>query len=243
MDILGVSLDQLMMQLLRWIHFIFGVIWIGHLYFLNLVNGPFEKGLDASLKKPVVPALRPRALFWFRWGAMFTFVSGVVYLAYELHLAPDAFAHFFGHYPVSLSGKVLSFQPAFKNWWITLGAFFGTVMWFNVWFVIWPRQKRILAGIATGNKPADFDQLVSVATLASRVNVFLSFPMLFAMGARSHFPTLDIQTTFIWMGIVTAVGFLIAYVFIFKMAPAVGKEFLAMMPAAPAAPAAPTSPK
>ncbi len=241
MEILGVGLDQLMLQLLRWIHVMFGVIWIGHLYFLNFVNGPFEKGLDAALKKPVVPALRPRALFWFRWGAMFTFVSGVVYLAYELHLAPDAFANFFGHYTVGAKGTVMGFRPEFKNWWITLGAAFGTIMWFNVWFVIWPRQKKILTGIATGNKPADFDQLVNVALLASRVNVFLSFPMLFAMGARSHFPTLDIQTTLTWMGIVVAAGFSIAYVFIFKMAPAVGKEFLAMVPAAPAAP--PAAPK
>ncbi len=234
---LGADVNAIVLQGLRWIHFMAGVIWIGHLYFFNFVNGPFEKGLEASLKRPVVPALRPRALWWFRWGAMITFISGISYLGYDLQAKPNGMISFFGSYEVMPNTLRQVYRPAFGNWWITFGASLATIMWFNVWFVIWPRQKKILAGIATGNKPADFDQLVAVAGLASRVNTYLSFPMLFAMGARQHFPTAGIQNTLIWMGIVFVVGIAIARVFIYTFAPAVGKEFLAMMPApAPAAP-------
>lgn len=71
---------SLIEHLSRWLHILAGIIWIGHLYFFNLVNGPFEGKLDAATKKMVVPELRPRALFWFRWGAAFTWLFGVVLL-------------------------------------------------------------------------------------------------------------------------------------------------------------------
>src|SRR5687767_8752505 len=73
--------------LLRWIHVLFGIIWIGHLYFFNFVNVNFEKSLDATMKKPVIPQLRPRALWWFRWGAMITMLSGVTYIIWEQFVA------------------------------------------------------------------------------------------------------------------------------------------------------------
>ena len=76
--------------ILRWLHFIAGVTWIGHLYFFNFVNGPFVKTLDAGTKKIVVPQLAPRALFWFRWGAMLTFLSGWAYALWKVFIAADA---------------------------------------------------------------------------------------------------------------------------------------------------------
>ena len=78
----SVSLDGATLFLfgLRWLHFIFGITWIGLLYFFNFVNGPFAKTMDAETKKKVVPQLMPRALWWFRWGAMITFLSGWTYI-------------------------------------------------------------------------------------------------------------------------------------------------------------------
>src|SRR3989338_4061643 len=84
-----ISLDATTIGLfaLRWFHFIFGIIWIGLLYFFNFVNGPFAKTMDANTKKLVVPQLMPRALWWFRWGAMFTFLTGWLYIGAKLHLS------------------------------------------------------------------------------------------------------------------------------------------------------------
>ncbi len=72
---------------LRWLHIVAGVIWIGHLYFFNFVNVPFGKTMDADTKKKVVPQLMPRALWWFRWGAMWTMASGILILAIKGHTA------------------------------------------------------------------------------------------------------------------------------------------------------------
>ncbi|MBI4566080.1 MAG: urate hydroxylase PuuD [Planctomycetes bacterium] len=214
-------------MLLRWIHFLSGITWIGHLYFFNLVGGSFEKTLDADNRKKVVPQLRPRALWWFRWGAMFTMLSGVVYIIWEQF--------------------IMSPQPMFstwfsegKNWWITMGGLFGLIMWYNVWFIIWPRQKVIIPAVASGNKPADFDQLVATAGKFSRVNTYLSVPMLFGMGGRSHFPVGDsVGPNLAWMVAVIVVGIGTAWYFIYKVGPKVGTEFAA--PASP--PAAPPPPK
>ncbi len=149
--------------LVRWIHVIAGITWIGHLYFFNFVNVPLQGALDDAGKKAVNPHLMPRALWWFRWGAMITFLAGLTLFVTTYMYEP-------GNGFVAANSLLLSEgQMTARSVWILFGMLLGTVMWFNVWFVIWPRQKRILAGIATGNKPADFDQLVNVATLASRV--------------------------------------------------------------------------
>ncbi|MBI3270238.1 MAG: urate hydroxylase PuuD [Planctomycetes bacterium] len=223
----------------RWFHVFFGIIWIGMLYYFNFVNGAFEKGLDASLKKPVVPALRGRALWWFRWGAMLTFLTGAVMFLILMHqsMASEEVGGWF----YSKKGAALT-----GHWWITMGALFASVMWFNVWFVIWPRQQKLLTGIATGNKPADFDQMVNTATFASRMNTFLSIPMLAGMVGSQHpiFPAGDETWTLLGMVIVTGLGFGLAYHLIFKTAGVVGKEFANMVApaAAAAAAAAPAAP-
>ncbi len=183
---------------LRWIHFIAGIIWIGHLYFFNFVNGIFAKTLDAETKKKVVPELMPRALFWFRWGAMFTWITGVSIILYRIHRG---------------GMEVMS-----SSWgqWIGIGAVLGTIMWFNVWFIIWPAQKKIIPAIKAGNAPDA--KLVANAMQASKINTYLSVPLLFCMGAASHLPFI----TPIWIGVCFVVGFGIVWK-LYKIAPNVGK--------------------
>ena len=156
--------------LLRWIHFIFGVIWIGLLYYFNFVQGEFFKEIDASAKNIAIQKLVPRALWWFRWGAMFTFLSGLFVFTGTLHTG----------------------FPWHSGWglFILIGAGFGTLMWFNVWFVIWPNQKVVIASanqVISGGQPiAEAAARGARALTASRTNVVFSFPMLFFMGAARH---------------------------------------------------------
>jgi uncharacterized membrane protein len=161
--------------ILRWAHVIFGIIWMGHLYFFNLVNVPFQGGLDKELKPKVNPALLLRAFYWFRTAAMYTFILGWVLFLWHYvgpeHLISDQTT---GHF----SGRAM---------WILFGALLGTIMWFNVWFVIWPRQKQILGGMAAGTPHPDAAKLAATAGKASRFNTYASGPLLFAMLAAPHF--------------------------------------------------------
>jgi uncharacterized membrane protein len=216
---------DIILQLLRWTHFFFGIAWIGHLYYFNFVQGHAEKALSGDQKKVVVPNFRGRAIWWFRWGAMVTFLSGLAYLLYQQFVATQ---NMFGGWFSSSSGL-----------WITFGGLLGSIMWFNVWFVIWPRQQVIIASVAgQREKPADFDQLVAVAGKASRINTYLSVPMLFGMGARVHF-TLTTGQTWIAMAVVFAAGFGIAYHVVNQVASKVGTEFVPAVAAPAAPPAAP----
>ncbi len=227
----GSTVHAVVLQILRWAHFFFGIAWIGHLYYFNFVQGAAEKALDGPMKKIVVPNFRGRAIWWFRMGAMVTFLTGLAYILYQ------EFAATSNHF-----GGWLSFAPGGagpSNAWILFGATLGTIMWFNVWFVIWPRQQVIIAAVGgKREKPADFDALVAVAGKASRINTYLSVPMLFGMGGRSHFPIASNWGEQIgwWVG-VFAVGFGVAYHVVNSAAGKVGKEFLPDAP--PAAPAAP----
>ena len=157
--------------ILRWIHFMSGITWIGILYYFNFIQGAFLNEVEAGTKADVTTKLMPRALWWFRWGAMFTVIAGLLIYFNKLgQLGPEAF--FNSSYGVS----------------ITLGGAMGLIMWFNVWFIIWPNQKVIIAA-ANGSGPADaVGNKPRVAFLASRVNTMLSIPMLFFMGAASHMP-------------------------------------------------------
>ena len=177
---------------MRWLHVIAGIIWIGHLYFFNFVNVPLQGVLDDAAKKAVNPKLMPRALWWFRWGAMITFLAGLVLFTLQYMYTPgqgfganSTFLDVDGH----LTGRAT---------WILFGMLLATIMWFNVWFIIWPAQKKML----TGKVPQD--KLPAVrkrALLASRTNTFLSGPMLFGMLAPAHY------------GAVNGVTLLVAIVF------------------------------
>jgi uncharacterized membrane protein len=161
--------------IIRWAHVIFGIIWMGHLYFFNLVNVPFQGGLDKELKPKVNPALLLRAFYWFRNAAMATFILGWVLF----------FWHYFG--PEHLISDQTTGRFSGRAMWILFGALLGSIMWFNVWFVIWPRQKKILGGLAAGTPHPDAAKLAVPAGKASRFNTYASGPLLFAMLAAPHF--------------------------------------------------------
>jgi uncharacterized membrane protein len=221
------TFHAIVLQLLRWTHFFFGVAWIGHLYYFNFVQGLSEKALTPEQKKVVIPNYRGRAFWWFRWGAMVTMLSGVIYILYE-QFVPTGAPMFKGWFDSS------------KGFWITFGGGLGLIMWFNVWFKIWPRQLIIIGSIAgKREKPADFDALVAGAGKFSRINTYLSVPMLFGMGARSHFAAFSTAGTLVTMAVVFVVGFGIAYHLVNQVAAKVGTEFLPPPAPAPAAPAAP----
>jgi uncharacterized membrane protein len=173
--------------LFRWIHVFSGITWIGLLYFFNFVNANFAATLDADTKKKVVPELMPRALFFFRWSAMLTFIAGLILL--YINYMPNGGSQF----------------TTSRGHWIMMGAGFGIIMWFNVWFIIWPNQRKIINGVKTGN--AAPPEIVSRAANASKVNVYLSIPMTFAMlAAGGHF----IHDEWYWFVAVIAIGFFAA---------------------------------
>jgi uncharacterized membrane protein len=159
--------DSLLNVLLRWSHILFGIIWLGHLYFFNLVNVPFQADLDKELKPKVNPKLLLRAFYWFRWGAMYTFIFGLLMFGFKYFHQGLFFEQGGG-----ISNRAL---------WILFGGLLGTIMWFNVWFVIWPRQKLILGGLAAGTPHPDAAKMAAVAGKASRFNTYASGPMLFGM--------------------------------------------------------------
>jgi uncharacterized membrane protein len=155
--------------LLRWTHFLAGITWIGLLYYFNFVQTPFFAETDAPVRGGAVQKLVPRALWWFRWGAMLTFISGWLYL---LHWVPQ-----------------VGFRVSY-SWAILLGGILGSVMWANVWFVIWPNQKIVIQNAidTAAGRPANPAAAPAGARggLASRTNTLFSIPMLFFMGAASH---------------------------------------------------------
>ncbi len=166
----------------RWLHVIAGITWIGHLYFFNFVNVPLQGALDDAAKKAVNPQLMPRALWWFRWGAMITFLAGLTLFTLTYFYTPGA-----GLGPTSL--LIETGHLTQRAMWILFGMLLGTIMWFNVWFVIWPIQKKLLTGKAGDQAPA----LRKKALLTSRINTYLSGPMLFGMLAPSHYGAISAQ--------------------------------------------------
>ncbi len=174
--------------IIRWLHVVSSIVWVGLLYFFNLVNGPFNKTLTSETRQKVVPELMPRALFFFRWAAMATFILGLA-LLYLVYLAP-------GHV------RDLNSPPGY---WILTGMAFGTLMWFNVWFIIWPCQRKIIQGIKTGQPVPPF--LGPRAVKASRLNAYLSVPLVFCMVAGPHFPFFSPGLYIFFLG----VGFILAW--------------------------------
>ena len=142
--------------LFRYAHIVFGVTWIGLLYYFNFVQTEYIKEAEDAGKADVMAKLAPRALWWFRWAAMFTFLTGLVLLWW------------------------VSSQQRY-NLGISLGALMGTLMMLNVWLIIWPNQK-IVIGLAEGDKAAAGPK----AGLASRTNTLFSLPMLYFMVASIH---------------------------------------------------------
>ena len=151
----------------RWIHYFAGVIWIGLLYFFNFVNANLQKNLSPEVKKEVNPGLLLRTLYWFRMGAALTWLSGV-YMLWALG--------YFAKFSNGMAG------PGTK--WMAAAFLFGTIMAFNVWFIIWPRQKRLVGKALGGADPREKD--APQAALASKINTFLSMPLLLGMIMGPH---------------------------------------------------------
>jgi len=148
--------------LTRWVHLLAGVTWIGLLYYFNFIQGEYFKEADGGAKSNVIQLMVPRALWWFRWGAMFTFLSGL-YLIYLKHLTGMG---------------------------IMIGATMGIIMFLNVWLIIWPNQKIVIASakqVAGGGEALPgAAAALGKAGLASRTNTLFSVPMLFFMASSVH---------------------------------------------------------
>ena len=151
----------------RWLHVLSGIMWIGLLYYFNFVQIPNMPNIPDDQKPAIGKVIAPAALWWFRWAAMATLVTGLI-LGYINGYIHDALA----------LGAMNDFEVP-KNIAIGIGMWLGIIMWFNVWFVIWPNQKKAL-GIVEADAET---KAVSARTamLFSRTNTMLSIPMLFAM--------------------------------------------------------------
>ena len=166
-------MEYLVEFIFRYIHVIAGITWIGMLYYFNFVQTEYFKEAEADAKKDAMAKLAPRALWWFRWGAMFTFITG----AYLLH-------------------KVGALGATMHAIWV--GALAGTLMFLNVWLIIWPAQQVVL-GMKEGDGPSN----AAKAGLASRTNTLFSGPMLLGMLASKHLPLAGSTTgLYIAMGLI-----------------------------------------
>jgi len=155
----------------RWLHVISGVMWIGHLWYFNFTQAPTVPKIPMELRPAITRHILPEALFWFRWGAMLTIILGLI-LAW---LQREAL------YTIEIGfGDRLPKSAA-----VGIGMWLGAIMWFNVWFIIWPNQKKNMGLVqATAQERT---RAARTAGLASRVNTMLSIPMLYGMVLGAHF--------------------------------------------------------
>lgn len=224
------QVNDLLQLIFRWIHIVAGIAWIGHLYFFDWVNGPFQGKIDGPTKRTVNPELLPRALYWFRWGAAWTWFTGIllaglIYYQTKLVLFEQDYAgnpwlwvavflvllavgfvaynaimkalpnknlaalicmilfagfYFLLEFVANYSGRAL---------YIHAGMIFGTMMALNVWMIIWPNQKKIIAATKAGTPLAADSPEVKIAGLRSRHNTYMSVPLVFAM-ISNHYPTM-----------------------------------------------------
>ena len=157
--------------ILRWLHLLAGVMWIGLLYYFNFVNvGAVKEATASGEAAPIGKYVVPRALFWFRWSALFTWLFGCGLLSTVNAQGVNGFSGAFAFWQWGQHGIFAA---------IGMGAWLGTIMFLNVWGIIWPNQKRVL-----GIVPATDEQKAKarrIAFLASRLNTLFSIPMLFFM--------------------------------------------------------------
>lgn len=227
---------------LRWLHFIFGIVWIGLLYFFNLVGTPAMKALEPGVRVKVYPVLMSRAMNWFRWSALATVIVGMRYF-FSLLMTdarnagnPGLALRWFGWWvlvwTVAYEGIYFLQLPAKgirDSLWvramgiaaiviaassivlalnggdsvsnqhlaISVGGGLGLVMLLNTWVVVWRVQKRLIAWTLAAAEqgtamPAEAERMMRWGFLTARVSLWLSFPMLFFMGAASHYPFLSV---------------------------------------------------
>ena len=150
---------------MRWLHVISGVMWIGLLWYFNFVQIPSMPKIPDEQKPAIGKVIAPTALFWFRWAALSTVVTGLLLAGMNGYI-----------------GTLFTFARPFTA--IAIGMWLGLIMAFNVWFIIWPNQKKAL-GIVTV-EPAEKAKAARLAMLTSRVNTMLSIPMLYCMVAQQN---------------------------------------------------------
>ncbi|MET0583569.1 MAG: urate hydroxylase PuuD [Candidatus Binatia bacterium] len=182
--------------MLRWLHFLAGITWIGILYYFNFVQTPFFAETEATVRTGAIQKLVPRALWWFRWGAMFTFLAGIA-----IYIAKMS----------EMGGAVFYSSP--YGIIITVGGLLGTVMFLNVWLVIWPNQQIV---IASANQVASGGQALPTAAgagrragLTSRTNTVFSVPMLLYMGGAIHYQQMvgqSVSRAFYWLLVIVIIG-------------------------------------
>jgi len=170
---------------LRWLHIISGVMWIGLLWYFNFVSTPTTPKIPEELRPALGKYITPAALFWFRWAAMGTIIFGIL-----LAWSKDGWAgHYLAHaYTLDIIDSNGAFSDQ-QSLMIGVGMWLGTIMWFNVWFLIWPNQQRALN---IDNKYPDLSKEAKAAAaktagMFSRINTVLSIPMLVGMVAATHF--------------------------------------------------------
>jgi len=165
---------------LRWLHVTAGVMWIGLLWYFNFVAAPTTPKIPEDLRPALGRYITPAALFWFRWSAMATIVLGII-LALRSNYLVEA-------YTLDLSQGTQGWPVVPKDLAIGIGMWLGTIMWFNVWFLIWPNQQKALnIGGKYPDLPAPEKAAAArTAGIYSRINTLLSIPMLFSMVAAGH---------------------------------------------------------
>lgn len=244
------AMNTVIQLFLRWAHVVVGIIWIGHLYFFNWVNGPLQTKLDGPTKKAVNPELLPRALYWFRWGAAWTWITGLLLAALIYYhektmlfeqehvgnpwlwltvvlvifiggfLVYNAVMKAIPNKDVAAGICLVLFAGAYlllehvghfngRALYLHAGAILGSIMAGNVWMVIWPKQKKIIAALKEGNPlPADSPE-VKMAGLRSRHNTFMSVPLIFTMISNHYSPMFSNPARDLCLLGVIVVGFVV----------------------------------
>ena len=150
---------------MRYLHVLSGVMWIGLLWYFNFVQIPSMPKIPDEQKPAIGKVIAPAALFWFRWAALATVITGALLATMNGYIA-----------------AALSFQRPVTA--IGIGMWLGLIMAFNVWFIIWPNQKKALGIVQV--EPAEKAAAAKMAGMTSRINTMLSIPMLYCMAAQSH---------------------------------------------------------
>ena len=155
----------------RWLHVLSAVMWIGLLWYFNFVQIPSMPNIPDDQKPAISKVIAPAALFWFRWAAMATIVTGLIVAGFNKYLL----------YIATLG---LTADGTMGHTILGIGMWLGIIMWFNVWFIIWPKQKKALGMVEC--TPEEKAAAARTAMLFSRTNTLLSIPMLFAMVAAQN---------------------------------------------------------
>ena len=153
------------MFFMRWLHILSGVMWIGLLWYFNFVQTPSMPKIPDEQKPAVSKVIAPTALFWFRWSALATVITGLLLAGINRYFE-----------------QAFTLQPGWRA--IGVGMYIALVMAFNVWFIIWPNQKKALGIVQV--EAAEKAAAAKMAGMTSRFNTMLSIPMLYCMAAQSH---------------------------------------------------------